>query len=143
MKAHYYKMIQNGPVKLPKYNVLPNGVIAPYVFIGDDVFALKKFMMKPYSQQNLAADKRVYNQRHSRARGISEDLYGILGNRSRILFTATNLEPKHVENIVLSALVLHNMLIKNPGYCPGNLAETLLEDGEVLEREWRDNVATK
>ena len=35
------------------------------------------------------------------------------------------------------------MLIKNPGYCPGNLAETLLEDGEVLEREWRDNVATK
>ena len=61
MKAHYYKMIQNGPVKFPKYNALPNGVIAPYVFIGDDVFALKKFMMKPYAQQNLAADKRVYN----------------------------------------------------------------------------------
>ena len=48
-------------MKLPKYNALPNGVIAPYVFIDDDVFALKKFMMKPYPQQNLAADKRVYN----------------------------------------------------------------------------------
>ena len=59
MKAHYYKMIQNGPVKLPKYNALPNGVIAPYVFIGDDVFALKKFMMKPNPQQNLEADKRI------------------------------------------------------------------------------------
>ena len=34
------------------------------------------------------------------------------------------------------------MLIKNPPYRPGNLADTLLEDGEVLEREWRDNVVT-
>ena len=34
------------------------------------------------------------------------------------------------------------MLIKNPAYRPGNLADTLFEDGEVLEGEWRDNVAT-
>ena len=34
------------------------------------------------------------------------------------------------------------MLIKNLAYRPGNLADTLLEDGEVLEGEWRDNVAT-
>ena len=99
-------------------------------------------MMKPYPQQNLTADKRVYNYRHSRARRISENLFGILANRWRIFFTTINLEPKHVENIVLSALALHNMLIKNPAYRPGNLADTLLEDGEVLEGEWRDNVAT-
>ena len=42
----------------------------------------------------------------------------------------------------ISALAMHNMLIKNPAYRPGNLADTLLEDGEVLEGEWRDNVAT-
>ena len=34
------------------------------------------------------------------------------------------------------------MLIKNPAYRPGNLADTLLEDGEVVEGEWRDNAAT-
>ena len=34
------------------------------------------------------------------------------------------------------------MLIKNPAYCLGNLADTLLEDGEVLEAEWLDNVVT-
>ena len=28
-------------------------------FVGDDVFALKKFIMKPYSQQSLTADKRI------------------------------------------------------------------------------------
>ena len=123
-------------MKLPKDNaLLVNGVIAPYVFVGDDAFALKKFMMKPYPQQNLTADKRVYNYRHSRARRISENLFGILANRWRIFFTTINLEPKHVENIVLSALALHNMRIKNPAYLPGNLADTLLEDGEALEGE--------
>ena len=66
-------------------------------------------------------------------------MFGILANRWRIFFTTIKLEPKHVENIVLSALALHNMLIKNPGYRPGNLADTLLEDGEVLEGEWHDN----
>ena len=55
-------------MKLPKGDALPNGVIAPYAFVGDDAFALKKFIMKPYPQQNLTADKRVYNYRHSRAR---------------------------------------------------------------------------
>ena len=66
---------------------------------------------------------------------MSQNLFGILANRWRIFFTTINLEPKHVENIVLSALVLYNMLIKNPAYRPGNLADTLREDGEALERE--------
>ena len=44
----------------PKRDALPvNGVIAPYVFVGDDAFALKKFMMKPSPQPNLTADMRV------------------------------------------------------------------------------------
>ena len=43
--------------------------------------------------------------------------------------------------MVLSALALYHVLIKNPAYRPGNLADTLLEDGAVLEGEWRD-VAT-
>ena len=95
-------------------------------------------MIKPYPQQNLTADKRVYNYRHNRARRISENLFGILANRWRIFFTTINLEPKHVENIVLSALALHNMLIKNPAYRPGNLAETLLEYGEVFFKSFLD-----
>ena len=141
IKAHYYKHKQNGSVKLPKDDALPvNGVIAPYAFVDDDAFALKKFMMKPYRQQSLTADKRVYNYRHSRARRISDNLFGIIANRWRIFFTTINLEPKYV--IVLSALALHKMLIKNPAYRPGNLADTLLEDDEVLEGEWRDNVVT-
>ena len=120
-KSSLLHAIQNGSVKLPKDDALPNGVIAPYVFVGDDAFALKKFMMKPYSQQTLTADKRVLIYRHSRARRISDNLFGISASRWRIFLTTINLEPKPVKNMVLSVLALHDRLIKIPAYRPGKL----------------------
>ena len=71
-KSSLLQAISNGSVKLPKDNALPvNGVV-----VGDDAFALKKFMTKLYPQQNLTTDKRVYNYRYSRAGRISENLFG-------------------------------------------------------------------
>ena len=114
IKAHYYKQYKMGRWSFQK-------MMQCLTVSFHDMFLLvmmrslsKKFMMKPYPQQNLTADKRVYNYRHSRARRISENLFGILANRWRIFFTTINLQQRHVENKVLSALTLHNMLIKNP-----------------------------
>ena len=45
--------MQDGSVKLPSGEKMPNGEITPYVFIGYDVFTLKRFMMKPFPQQGL------------------------------------------------------------------------------------------
>ncbi|XP_057294737.1 uncharacterized protein LOC130623285 [Hydractinia symbiolongicarpus] len=86
---------------------------------------------------NLTENKRIYNYRHSRARRISENLLGILANRWRVFFTTINLEPKHVENIVLSALALHNMFIKKSAYRTVNLADSILDNGDIREGEWR------
>ena len=50
-KSSLLKTIQNGSLKLRKDDaLLVNGVIALYVFVGDDAFALKKSMMKPHPQ---------------------------------------------------------------------------------------------
>ena len=35
----------------------------PFVFLGDDAFALRPFVMKPFPQRNLTLDKRIYNYR--------------------------------------------------------------------------------
>ena len=118
----------------------------PYIFLGDDAFALKRFMMKPFPQQGLTGERRVYNYRHSRARRISESLFGILANRWRIFFTTTNLEPKYVKDVILAALILHNTLTKSPNsvnvYRPASIADCNLTDGEVSEGEWRINAVT-
>ena len=136
--------LPNGSVKLPNNKKLPNGEITPYFFLGDDAFALKRFIMKPFPQQGLTGERRICNYRHSRAHRISENLFGILANRWRIFFTIVNLEPKYVEDVIFTALILHNMLIKSPNsvnvYHPSSFADTILEDGEISEVKWRANL---
>ena len=74
--------IEVGTVILPPPKCLPFGVQKlPYVFVGDDAFALNKHMMKPYPQHDLTEDKRVYNYRHSRARRISENPFWYTGQQ--------------------------------------------------------------
>ena len=80
-KTSLLQGVQDGSVNLPNDEKLPNGEITPYVFLGDDAFALKRFMMKPFPQQCLTGESRIYNYRHNRARRISENLFGILANR--------------------------------------------------------------
>ena len=78
-KCSPLQAIDDGSVKLPEDDYLINHCKLPYAFLGDDTFALKEFMMKPYPQENLTADKRIYNYyRHNRARRISELLFGMI-----------------------------------------------------------------
>ena len=60
-----------------------------------------------------------------------ENLVGILADRWRIYFGTINLEPKYVEDVILAALVLHNMLIKS-----FHFVDCILEDWEVSKGEW-------
>ena len=79
-KTSLLQGIQDRLFSLPKDEKLSNGEITPYVFLGDNAFALKKLMMKPFPQQGLTGEKRIYNYIHNRARRISENLFEILAN---------------------------------------------------------------
>ena len=39
----------------------------PYVFVGDEAFALRKDFLKPFSSRELTEERRVFNYRLSRA----------------------------------------------------------------------------
>ena len=137
----------NGTVELPADGMLQNGKNVPYAFLGDDAFALKEFLMKPFPQQGLNQKRRIHNYRHSRARRISENLFGILANRWKSFFSIINLEPEYVEDCILTALTLHNMLIKSTNsanvYRPHSFVDTILEDGKIAEGERRAETPTE
>ena len=58
----------NGSVKLPVHDkLIESDQVTLCVFLGDDVFTLKLYMIKDYPQQNLALNKIVCNYDHNRA----------------------------------------------------------------------------
>ena len=82
----------------------------PFVLTGDDAFGLTTYLMKPYPRTHLTLEERVFNYRLSRMRRISENGFGILANRWRVLRSPILLSPEFVTRIVLALLVLHNYL---------------------------------
>ena len=135
--------IEDKTLAIPNPRNLPLGQTdVPFVFLGDDAFALKSYMMKPYTQQNLTTDKRIYNYRHSRGRRISENLFGISANRWRFYLTTLALPPRSIENLVLASLVLHNFLRNGSSrnvYCPTGLLDTENDSGELVNGTWRQD----
>lgn len=71
-----------GRVNLPQPSTLPNdttGHLFPYTFVGDEAFALKPYMMRPYPGRALDTEKKkVFNYRLSRARRCIENTFGEL-----------------------------------------------------------------
>ena len=124
--------IENGTLGIPEPGALPSSnICTPFVFLGDDAIALKTHLMKPYPQRGLTVEKRIYNYRHSRARRISENLFGIIANRCRLLWVPVLLPPSPVQNIGLTILALHNYLRQSTSsniYCPPGLTDIELPD---------------
>ncbi|XP_049769062.1 uncharacterized protein LOC126106725 [Schistocerca cancellata] len=55
-----------------------DGPDLPYVFVADDAFALKPYMMKPYPERELSKEQKVFHYRLSRARKVVENAFGII-----------------------------------------------------------------
>ncbi|KAJ8913965.1 hypothetical protein NQ315_008956 [Exocentrus adspersus] len=116
----FYKALVAGKLLLPPINNLND---LPYVFIGDEAFALRKDFLKPYSEKELNTDRSNYNKHLCRARRIIENVFGILANRFRIFHTEIGISVKNTETVVMAACALHDFLRKkNPNYC-GEISE--------------------
>ncbi|XP_057310192.1 uncharacterized protein LOC130648171 [Hydractinia symbiolongicarpus] len=79
-----YNAIQNNLLNLPEHKTTSSKSKLPPVLIGDDIFALKPWLMKPFPGKNLSFEERIYNYRLSRARRTIENTFGILAAKWRI-----------------------------------------------------------
>ncbi|KAM7282308.1 hypothetical protein ISCGN_002458 [Ixodes scapularis] len=75
----------------------------------DAAFPIGENLMRPYPGQAKQPEK-IYNYRHSRARRVSENFFGVLAQRFRILLRPIQALPQNVTTLVLACCGLHNML---------------------------------
>lgn len=112
----FFHKLTNNSLNIPNpKEVGPNKRTLPFVFIGDEAFALRQNFLKPYNARELDHSKKIFNYRLSRARNVVEIAFGILAARFRLLHTQINMNEKTVELAVLACCILHNYLRRKCG----------------------------
>jgi hypothetical protein len=113
-----WKLLEKDSLNIPSSKPL-NGTVqpnVPYVILGDEAFALRNSLLRPFSEAHLDMKKRVLNYRLSRARRYVECAFGILTNKWRILHRPINVSPDFAVDILKACTVLHNIFREKDGY---------------------------
>ena len=138
------EMFEDGKMKLPSPENLDGCKFKPlpYFMLGDEIFPLKPWLIRPYPGLNMSEEQRVYNYRHSRCRRVIENAFGILVARWRIFLTPIRASVDNVEKYVLACLALHNYLrqTNNASYTPSGFIDSESSDGTIHLGEWRKQV---
>ena len=138
--------IDNGLLNFPSPKRIGNSKeMYPFVFLADDAFGLKTYLMKPYAGTNLQENKQIFNYRLSRGRRVIENTFGIAASRFRVFRKPIIAQVDTVKLITKAVVVLHNFLMHHRhdnepySYCPQNYVD---QDGPtgVTAGAWREDI---
>ncbi|RCN32423.1 transposase, IS4 family [Ancylostoma caninum] len=90
------------------------GAVSYHILV-DQGFAQAVHMQRPFNRLQAESDSGVahFNKCFSRARRVVENLFGILVSRFRLFLHPIHATQKHVKMLILTAMILHNILVKS------------------------------
>ena len=105
-------------------NVIPARVIKlrdfgeiPLVTIADNAFPQFASLIKAYNENTRDNQKKYFNKRLCGARVVTENTYGMLKGRWRILFKKIECQLFNLRYIVMACMGLHNLCIEISNPC--------------------------
>ena len=136
--------IDNNTINRPPASPInSSGKEYPYVFVADDAFQMKPFMLKPFARLDANVQKKIFNYRLSRARRVIENCFGIAAARFRIFRKPIIAKVENVIKITKAVVSLHNYLMISQNkfgdyaYCPASFVDRETIDGIQLG-DWRN-----
>ncbi|KAM7344953.1 uncharacterized protein ACRADG_011457 [Cochliomyia hominivorax] len=115
----------------------------PHYFVCNSLLPLRKNVMRPYESTSFDTSKAFFNYKMSRVNSVTENSFGILTARWRVLSTTIEFLPETCKNILLACIALHNYIMTNDDdhlYCPANFIDQEGEDGNIVLGEWRNEL---
>ncbi len=129
------KAIEEKTLNFPEDKFVGNMKL-PHIFVGDDAFPLKTNLMKPYPGRGLTHQRRIFNYRMSRARLVSENAFGILAARWRILHTAIIGDVDFIKLVMKTCVILHNFLMQKKDM--SNFTVDCATGERIIPGNWRN-----
>ncbi|XP_050093466.1 uncharacterized protein LOC126576295 [Anopheles aquasalis] len=110
-----YRMLENNLLQIPDPECLtnepPSSIKVPYMLLGDKAFAFTTYCLRPFEGNTRSGSvKRIFNNRHSRARMTVEMAFRMLSARFRVLRTVMEQDTDTGSKIVLATIYVHNFI---------------------------------
>ena len=140
LNSSLHGYLEAGTAGLPEPEPMPHDDVAvPYHLVGDDAFALKTYLMKPYSHRTQVPEERIFSYRLSRARRTIENAFGLLQNRLRVFGVPLYVQPRKAMRITLCGCVLHNLFLERiPMTITAREVDHENEDHQQIPGAWRE-----
>lgn len=130
----------------PPKEIVADAPILPFCLLGNEVFGLKAWLTTPYlgkSAGNLSYSQEIFNYRHSLARRIVKNAFGILVARWTILKTTLEVSIPTVAKLLKRRFIYIITVFKNKkvnhqrsySYIPLHVNDTI----DVLQRSRAPN----
>lgn len=132
-RTAFFQDLEDGSLPIPPPRNIDDQMF-PYTFIGDEIFPLRTWLMKPYPGKNLSHEQRAFNYRLSRSRRTIENAFGIMTSRWRIFGGPIRANVETVDIIVKATMCLHN-------YLPYTDTDNYSSDGTITRGMWRQEGA--
>ncbi|XP_067119404.1 uncharacterized protein [Centruroides vittatus] len=143
-KCNLKELIDVNALDIPPAHSLPGqDICTPYVFLADDAFGLKPYILKPHGGNDLTLEERICNYRISCGYQVVETAFGIFANRLRVFLDPILLQPDKVHTLVLAGCALHNFLRSHESTVswPVNYVDSEdVETGITMPGAWRSEI---
>ena len=108
--------------------------------IGDSAFPRQSWLLKGYHEETKIPQQHHFNKKLCSARVVTENAYGMLKERWRILYKKTECRMFNLKYIIMACKMLHNLRIDHNDPCEPRWRLEVLQLGLVKRRgSWSEN----